>query len=120
MYLIIQSELLGKIFSYNVHHTGDNNGKMAGSHDWPLDHSAYLLNAQDVVVRLRNHPSLIMYGGGNELLPIPTETYTADDSGTSPPRDIDESLQTYITRLDGSRIYVSSSVTDVSNFDPER
>lgn len=92
---------------------------MAGSHDWPLDHNAYLLNALDVIVRLRNHPSLIMYGGGNELLPIPTKTHTGY-SGTSPPRDIDESLMAYITTLDGSCLYVSSSVTDVSNFDPKR
>jgi hypothetical protein len=45
------------------HHTfcaGDNNGKEAGSYVWPLDHEAYLLNAKDVVIRLRNHPSLVL------------------------------------------------------------
>ena len=96
---------------------------MAGKYDWPLDHNSYLMNAKDVVVRLRNHPSLIMYGGGNELLPIPPETNTdqSNGPGTSPPRDIDNGLRTYISSLDGSRSYVSSSVTDIGDaFDPER
>ncbi|KAL3801470.1 hypothetical protein HJC23_000908 [Cyclotella cryptica] len=102
--------------------TGDNNGKMAGSYDWPLDHDAYLMNAKDVVRRLRNHPSLVLYGGGNELFPIPPNTTTTEfDSGTSPPQDIDGNLRTFISRLDGSRPYVSSSVTDVGDvFDPTR
>jgi hypothetical protein len=93
---------------------------MAGSYDWPLDHDAYLLNAKDVVTRLRNHPSLIMFGGGNELLPIPVNSRLNDlESDTSPPRDIDEGLRSFVTDLDGSRIYISSSVTDVgSEFDP--
>ena len=98
-----------------INYTGDNNGRFAGSIDWPLDHDSYMLNAEDVITRLRNHPSLIMYGGGNELSPIPSFS----ESDTSPPKDIDESLRSHITILDGSRLYVSSSVTNVgSDFDP--
>lgn len=86
---------------------------MAGSYDWPLDHNAYLWNAKDVIIRLRNHPSLIMYGAGNELL--------SSDAGESPPQDIDQGLRSYVNSLDGTRIYVSSSVTDIGpHFDPTR
>ena len=73
--------------------TGDNNGRWAGyliiitiiliiiiinviimiiiivivkrSYDWPDDHNSYLENIKSVVVRLRNHPSLMMYAAGN-------------------------------------------------------
>lgn len=104
--------------SNTIYCTGDNNGRWAGSYDWPLDHNSYLLNAKDVIIRLRNHPSLIMYGGGNELMPIPSATKLSD---ASPPHDIDTGLSTYIADLDGSRIYVSSSVTYIGPaFDPTR
>ena len=49
--------------------TGDNNGRWAGSYDWPLDQAAYLANAASALRRLRPHPSLLLVGGGNELSP---------------------------------------------------
>lgn len=105
------ADRLGLLVYQEFWMTGDNNGRMAGSYDWPLDHNAYLRNTKDVIRRLYNHPSLIMYGGGNELL--------SSDSGASPPVDIDEGLKSYIASLDGTRMYVSSSVTSVgSDFDP--
>ncbi|KAL7499273.1 hypothetical protein ACHAWT_006894 [Skeletonema menzelii] len=89
--------------------TGDNNGRFAGEYDWPTDHVSYILNVRDVIRKLRNHPSLAFFGGGNELYPI----------DLSPPRDIDEQIRRYIRTYDGSRPYVSSSVTEVGDsFDP--
>jgi hypothetical protein len=89
--------------------TGDNNGRFAGEYDWPNDHVTYTKNVRDVVRRLRNHPSLAMFGGGNELFPIEK----------SPPKDIKDFLQKYISELDGTRPYLISSVTEVgANFEP--
>ncbi len=89
--------------------TGDNNGRFAGEYDWPNDHASYTVNVRDVVRRLRNHPSLAFFGGGNELYPI----------NQSPPTDIDDQIRRYIGKYDGTRSYVSSSVTEVGDaFDP--
>lgn len=89
--------------------TGDNNGRFAGEYDWPNDHASYIVNVRDVVRRLSNHPSLAFFGGGNELYP----------TNQSPPTDIDEQIRRYIGKYDGTRSYVSSSVTEVGNaFDP--
>lgn len=43
--------------------TGDNNGRWAGSYQWPLDHSLYLSCAKDAILMLRNHPSLLFWCG---------------------------------------------------------
>ena len=58
--------------------SGDNNGRWAGSYSDPLDHQLYLAAAADTVSRLRGHPSLLFWCGGNELYP----------AGSSPPPDI--------------------------------
>lgn len=60
---------LGVLVYQELQMTGDNNGRWAGSYDWPLDQSAYLRNARDSFKRLRRHPSLLLVGGGNELSP---------------------------------------------------
>ena len=89
--------------------TGDNNGRFAGDYDWPNDHGSYTRNVRDVIRKLRNHPSLAFFGGGNELYP----------TSKSPPRDVDEQIRMYIGVYDGTRPYVSSSVTEVGDsFDP--
>ncbi|KAL9185172.1 hypothetical protein ACHAXT_002949 [Thalassiosira profunda] len=103
---------LGMLVYQEFWMTGDNNGRWAGSYDWPVDHSSYLANAKDAIKRLRNHPSLCWYGGGNELHPLPEEGKV---SSVSPPVDIEEGLRRYIAELDGSRPYVTSSVTDASD-----
>jgi mannosylglycoprotein endo-beta-mannosidase len=114
------ADALGILVYQEFWMTGDNNGRMAGSYDWPLDHDSYLTNTRDVIVRLRNHPSLAWYGGGNELYPIPSESSSLS-SLTSPPKDIDDGLRSFITNLDGTRPYVSSSVTNPGDdFDPQR
>lgn len=89
--------------------TGDNNGRFGGDCDWPNDHVSYTNNVRDVVRKLRNHPSLTFFGGGNELYP----------TNKSPPRDVDEHVRRHIGVYDGTRPYVTSSVTEVGDsFDP--
>ena len=89
--------------------TGDNNGRWAGDYDWPLDHSSYLSNAQDTILRLRHHPSLIVWVGGNELDPLTQ----------SPPPDINSGLLHFLKTLDPDRPYIESSMTNHSHFDPK-
>jgi len=62
-------DALGVLVYQELQMTGDNNGRWAGSYDWPLDQFAYLRNARDSFKRLRRHPSLLLLGGGNELSP---------------------------------------------------
>ena len=107
------------IFKYNidVHRfyiiKGDNNGRWAGSYDWPEDHSAYLENARDAVLMLRNHPSLILWAAGNELYP----------SESNPPPDILAGLQSMLQTLDPDSEFIASSMapqnSDCSLFDPD-
>jgi len=114
------ADSLGLLVYQEFWMTGDNNGRMAGSYDWPIDHDAYLVNVEDTIKRLRNHPSLCLYAAGNELYPIPSST-SSPSVGTNPPRDIESKLENYIADLDGSRPYVTSSVSRVGNdFDPTR
>ena len=102
------ADVLGLLVYQEFWMTGDCNGKMAGSYDWPDDHNAYLANVEDTIKRLRNHPSLCLYAAGNELFPIPSSTSSL---ATNPPRDIAQRLEEYIVNFDGTRPYVTSSVT---------
>lgn len=114
------ADSLGLLVYQEFWMTGDNNGRMAGSYDWPIDHDAYLINVEDTIKRLRNHPSLCLYAAGNELYPIPSST-SSPSVGTNPPRDIESKLEKFIADLDGSRPYVTSSVSRVGkDFDPSR
>ena len=120
------ADVLGLLIYQEFWMTGDNNGRFAGDYDWPLDHEAYLANARDVMIRMRNHPSLAWYGGGNELYPIPPSSFSSSEkiNGVSPPQDIEEGLQHLIAKLDGTRPYVTSSVMEAGDddtfFDPTR
>ena len=49
--------------------SGDNNGRWAGSYDWPDDYAAYGVAVADTVKRLRRFAALLWLGGGNELYP---------------------------------------------------
>jgi exo-1,4-beta-D-glucosaminidase len=46
--------------------TGDTNGGFKGSKDWPLQGEVFIKNAKNTIKRLRNHPSLLVWTGGNE------------------------------------------------------
>ena len=46
--------------------TGDTNGGFKGSADWPLQTSVFVNNVVSTIYRIRNHPSLLVWTGGNE------------------------------------------------------
>lgn len=46
--------------------TGDTNGGFKGSADWPLESHVFVDNVISTIYRIRNHPSLLVWTGGNE------------------------------------------------------
>ena len=46
--------------------TGDTNGEFKGSPDWPLESNVFISNMTSTIYRIRNHPSLLVWTGGNE------------------------------------------------------
>src|SRR3984957_5176764 len=60
----------------------------------PTDTATYLANVTDKVLRFRNHPSIALWCARNE---------------GAPPKDLDDTLQTLMSRLDPTRLYQSNS-----------
>ena len=46
--------------------TGDTHGGFKGSADWPLETHVFIDNVVSTIYRIRNHPSLLVWTGGNE------------------------------------------------------
>ena len=46
--------------------TGDTQGQFKGSRDWPLEGNIFVRNVISTILRIRNHPSLLVWTGGNE------------------------------------------------------
>ena len=46
--------------------TGDTQGEFKGSPDWPLEGDIFIKNVKSTILRIRNHPSLLVWTGGNE------------------------------------------------------
>jgi exo-1,4-beta-D-glucosaminidase len=46
--------------------TGDTHGGFKGSADWPLQTHVFADNVVSTIYRIRNHPSLLVWTGGNE------------------------------------------------------
>jgi hypothetical protein len=46
--------------------TGDTNGGFKGSADWPLEGQVFIDCVINTIYRIRNHPSLLVWTGGNE------------------------------------------------------
>jgi beta-galactosidase/beta-glucuronidase len=46
--------------------TGDTHGGFKGSADWPFETHVFLDNVVNTIYRIRNHPSLLVWTGGNE------------------------------------------------------
>ncbi|HVZ97109.1 MAG TPA: glycoside hydrolase family 2 TIM barrel-domain containing protein, partial [Chitinophagaceae bacterium] len=46
--------------------TGDTQGEFKGSRDWPLQANVFIRNVVSTILRIRNHPSLLVWTGGNE------------------------------------------------------
>lgn len=87
---------LGLLVWHDFWITGDCQGTWdKGSQDYPFEADVFLKNAADVVKKLRNHPSLIVWTGGNEGHPR-EEIYV-------PLRN------EIVARLDGTRPFLPSS-----------
>ncbi len=46
--------------------TGDTQGEFKGSPDYPLEGKVFIDNMTSTIYRIRNHPSLLLWTGGNE------------------------------------------------------
>lgn len=92
--------------------TGDCNGRWydpfkkddtTTRRKYPDDHGLFIRSAEDNVKMLRNHPSLAIWCGGNEI---------------KPPADILAALRdTLLPALDGERIFFASSNDDSMSLD---
>jgi len=74
--------------------TGDTNGGFKGSADWPLQSSVFVDNVISIIYRIRNHPSLLVWTGGNEGH-AREELYNA--------------MRDNVARLDGTRPFIPCS-----------
>jgi beta-galactosidase/beta-glucuronidase len=87
---------LGLLVWHDFWITGDCQGTWdKGSQDYPFEEEVFLKNATDVVRKLRNHPSLLVWTAGNEGYPR-KEIYV-------PLRD------EILAKLDGNRPFLPSS-----------
>ncbi|HUX84247.1 MAG TPA: beta galactosidase jelly roll domain-containing protein, partial [Chitinophagaceae bacterium] len=46
--------------------TGDTQGEFKGSNKWPFQGDVFVRNVISTILRIRNHPSLLVWTGGNE------------------------------------------------------
>jgi hypothetical protein len=74
--------------------TGDTQGEFKGSPDWPLEDSVFIKNVTSTILRIRNHPSLLVWTGGNE---------------GHARKELYDVMRESIITLDGTRPYIPSS-----------
>ena len=74
--------------------TGDTQGEFKGSPDWPLEGDVFKKNVDSTIYRIRNHPSLLVWTGGNE---------------GHARRELYDFMRNSIIELDGTRPYIPSS-----------
>jgi hypothetical protein len=74
--------------------TGDTQGEFKGSPDWPLESNVFNANVKSTILRIRNHPSLLVWTGGNE---------------GHARRELYDVMRESIITLDGSRPFIPSS-----------
>ena len=74
--------------------TGDTHGEFKGSPNWPIEGSIFNKNVKSTILRIRNHPSLLVWTGGNE--------------GHARKELYDVMMESIIS-LDGTRPYIPSS-----------
>jgi len=86
--------------------TGDNNGRWAGSYDWPLNHDDYIANVKDVILQIRSHPCLMLIGGG--LIGGGNELYPAEQN---PPPDISQRMYDLMSELAPATPFIMSSMS---------
>lgn len=74
--------------------TGDTQGEFKGSSDWPLEGEVFKNNVVSTIYRIRNHPSLLLWTGGNE---------------GHARRELYDFMRNSIIELDGTRPFIPSS-----------
>ncbi len=74
--------------------TGDTQGEFKGSPDWPLESSVFVKNVVSTIYRIRNHPSLLVWTGGNE---------------GHARKELYDAMRDNIIALDGTRPFIPSS-----------
>jgi beta-galactosidase/beta-glucuronidase len=74
--------------------TGDTQGEFKGSPDWPLEGNVFVKNVVSTIYRIRNHPSLLVWTGGNE---------------GHARKELYDAMRNNIINLDGTRPFIPSS-----------
>jgi beta-galactosidase/beta-glucuronidase len=74
--------------------TGDTQGEFKGSPDYPLEGNVFTKNVISTIYRIRNHPSLLVWTGGNE---------------GHARRELYDVMRNSIIKLDGTRPFIPSS-----------
>lgn len=74
--------------------TGDTQGEFKGSPDWPFEGNVFVKNVRSTILRIRNHPSLLVWTGGNE---------------GHARKELYDVMRNSIIQLDGTRPYIPSS-----------
>ncbi|BAU53460.1 glycoside hydrolase family 2 protein [Mucilaginibacter gotjawali] len=74
--------------------TGDTQGEFKGSPDWPLEGNVFIKNVVSTIYRIRNHPSLLVWTGGNE---------------GHARKELYDAMRDNIIALDGTRPFIPSS-----------
>jgi len=74
--------------------TGDTQGEFKGSPDWPLQGNVFIRNMISTIYRIRNHPSLLVWTGGNE---------------GHARKELYDAMRENISTLDGTRPFIPSS-----------
>jgi hypothetical protein len=74
--------------------TGDTQGEFKGSPDYPLEGNVFIKNVISTILRIRNHPSLLVWTGGNE---------------GHARKELYDVMRESIITLDGTRPYIPSS-----------
>jgi exo-1,4-beta-D-glucosaminidase len=74
--------------------TGDTHGEFNGSKDYPPRGDIYVRNIISTILRIRNHPSLLLWTGGNE---------------GHARQELYEAMRNNVAELDGTRPFIPSS-----------
>jgi Exo-beta-D-glucosaminidase Ig-fold domain/Glycosyl hydrolases family 2/Glycosyl hydrolases family 2, TIM barrel domain/Beta-galactosidase jelly roll domain len=74
--------------------TGDTQGEFKGSPDWPLEGNIFIRNMRSTIFRIRNHPSLLVWTGGNE---------------GHARKELYDAMRESIATIDGTRPFIPSS-----------
>ncbi|MDO3626518.1 sugar-binding domain-containing protein [Mucilaginibacter sp. BT774] len=74
--------------------TGDTQGEFKGSPDWPLEGNVFIENVKSTIYRIRNHPSLLVWTGGNE---------------GHARKELYDAMRDNIIAMDGTRPFIPSS-----------